>query len=63
MDTSRIKEHMKVVGSDGRHVGTVDCVKDEKVILAKARSDVAGEASRDSGRLGNQDSGERGAAQ
>ena len=36
MDPSRIKEHMKVVGSDGQHVGTIDCVKDEKIILTKS---------------------------
>jgi len=36
MDTSRIKEHMKVIGSDGQRVGTVDCVKDEKIILTKS---------------------------
>ena len=23
-----IKEHMEVLGSDGQHVGTVDCMKD-----------------------------------
>jgi hypothetical protein len=26
-DTSRIREHMEVVGSDGQHVGTVDGVE------------------------------------
>lgn len=41
MDTSRIQQHMKVVGSDGQHVGTVDCVKDEKIILTK--SDITSE--------------------
>ena len=35
-DASRIQKHMKVVGSDGQRVGTVDCVKDEKVILTKS---------------------------
>ncbi|MBI3704910.1 MAG: DUF2171 domain-containing protein [Rhizobiales bacterium] len=31
-----IKEHMEVLGSDGKHVGTVDCVKGEdKIVLTK----------------------------
>lgn len=34
-DMSEIREHMNVVGSDGRHVGTVDRVKGEKIILTK----------------------------
>ena len=39
MDTSRIKEHMEVVGSDGQHVGTVDCVKGDEIILTKKDSE------------------------
>ena len=40
MDTSKIKEHMEVLGSDGQHVGTVDHMEGgEKVRLTK--SDVA----------------------
>lgn len=35
-DISRIKEHMKVVSADLRRVGTVDCVKGEKIILTKS---------------------------
>jgi hypothetical protein len=35
MHTSQIKEHMEVVGSDGRHVGTVDGVQDDTIKLAK----------------------------
>lgn len=31
-DTSRIREHMEVVGSDGQHVGTVDHVIPDKEI-------------------------------
>ena len=32
-----IKEHMEVVGSDGKHVGTVDCMKDsDKIVLTKS---------------------------
>jgi hypothetical protein len=31
-----IKEHMEVLGSDGKHVGTVDCTKgDDKIVLTK----------------------------
>jgi hypothetical protein len=28
-----IKEHMEVLGSDGKHVGTVDCLKSENTIV------------------------------
>ena len=35
-DISRIKEHMKVMSSDNRHLGTVDCVKNDKIILTKS---------------------------
>jgi hypothetical protein len=32
-----IKEHMEVVGADGKHVGTVDCTKgDDKIVLTKS---------------------------
>jgi hypothetical protein len=32
-----IKEHMEVLGSDGQHVGTVDCLKDsDKIMLTKS---------------------------
>lgn len=34
-DTSQIKEHMEVVGSDGQHVGTVDGVENDTIKLAK----------------------------
>ena len=31
-----IKEHMEVLGADGKHVGTVDCTKDDdKIVLTK----------------------------
>ena len=31
-----IKEHMEVISSDGKHVGTVDCTKGEdKIVLTK----------------------------
>ncbi|MGS1017029.1 DUF2171 domain-containing protein [Allosphingosinicella humi] len=32
----RVDEHMEVVGSDGLHVGTVDCVKGDRIILTKS---------------------------
>jgi hypothetical protein len=35
-DLSRIKEHMKVISSDNQLVGTVDCIRDEKIILTKS---------------------------
>lgn len=36
VDTQQIKEHMEVCGSDGAHVGTVDCLKDtDKIMLTK----------------------------
>jgi len=34
-DTSTIREHMEVIGSDGRHVGRVDHVKGGEIELAK----------------------------
>ena len=35
-NAAQIKEHMRVVGSDGQHVGTVDGVKGDKIILTKS---------------------------
>ena len=37
-DTSKIREHMEVVGADGVHVGTVDKVDGERIKLTKADS-------------------------
>ena len=37
-DTSQIKEHMEVIGADGVHVGTVDCVKGTHIMLTKSDS-------------------------
>jgi hypothetical protein len=34
-----IREHMEVVGSDQEHVGTVDKVHDDRIILSKGDSD------------------------
>jgi hypothetical protein len=33
-----IKEHMEIIGADGVHVGTVDCVVDHRIKLTKKDS-------------------------
>lgn len=33
MDTTQIKEHMEIVGSDGEHVGIVDHLDGERIKL------------------------------
>lgn len=38
----RVREHQEVVGSDGKHVGTVDKVRDDNVILTKKDQDAGG---------------------
>ena len=40
MQTTEIREHMEVVGSDGKHVGRVDHVLGAEIELAKM--DIAG---------------------
>jgi hypothetical protein len=35
MQTSAIREHMEVIGSDGGHIGKVDHVLDDEIELAK----------------------------
>lgn len=35
INASDIREHMEVVGSDGGHVGRVDCMKGDDIELAK----------------------------
>ena len=35
----QIREHMSVVGSDEEHVGTVDCVRGDRIILTKGDSE------------------------
>lgn len=40
MDATQIREHMEVVGSDGKHVGRVDHVLGTEIELAKM--DLAG---------------------
>ncbi|MER8571448.1 DUF2171 domain-containing protein [Mesorhizobium sp. M1338] len=37
-DTSKIREHMEVVGADGVHIGTVDKVDGQRIKLTKADS-------------------------
>ena len=37
-DTSNIREHMKVIGADGVHVGTVDHVDGNRIKLTKRDS-------------------------
>lgn len=39
---NRVNEHMEVLGSDGEHVGTVDKVRGDRIILAKNDSDAGG---------------------
>jgi hypothetical protein len=38
----RVTEHMEVVGSDGQHVGTVDKVHGDRIILTKSDADAGG---------------------
>ena len=38
----RVTEHMDVVGSDGEHIGTVDKVRGDRVILTKSDPDAGG---------------------
>ncbi len=39
---SRVKEHMEVLGSDGQHVGTVDKVRGDRILLTKNDKDAGG---------------------
>ena len=39
---STVKEHAEVVGSDGEHVGTVDKVRDDRILLTKNDADAGG---------------------
>ena len=38
MDSSKIREHMQVIGADGVNVGTVDRVEGNRIKLTKASS-------------------------
>ena len=56
-DANAIREHMEVIGADGVHVGTVDCVKGDRIVLSKSDStaqmdqgeDVGGDVGRVAG--------------
>ena len=38
----RVREHMAVVGSDGAHVGTVDCTRGDDIVLTKSDENAGG---------------------
>ena len=38
----KVTEHMEVVGSDGSHVGTVDCTSGDRIVLTKSDTNSAG---------------------
>lgn len=38
----RVTEHMEVIGSDGAHIGTVDKVRGDRIILTKSDPDAGG---------------------
>ncbi len=40
---TKVKEHQEVVGSDGAHVGTVDKVKGDRILLTKNDKDAGGQ--------------------
>ncbi|KMO29989.1 hypothetical protein VQ02_28670 [Methylobacterium variabile] len=42
VDTSSIKEHMPVVGSDGGHVGTIDHLDGQRIKLTKTDPEAGG---------------------
>lgn len=39
---NRVEEHMEVLGSDGSHVGTVDKVRGDRIVLTKSDQDAGG---------------------
>lgn len=39
---AQVREHMDVVGSDGNHIGTVDKLRDDRIILTKNDPDAGG---------------------
>jgi len=39
---SKVTEHMDVVGSDGQHIGTVDKVRGDRIVLTKNDADAGG---------------------
>lgn len=38
----KVTEHMEVLGSDGEHIGTVDCVKGDRIMLTKNDENAGG---------------------
>ncbi len=42
MDTSQIKDHMEVIGSDGEHVGIVDHLDGDRIKLTRHDSQADG---------------------
>lgn len=46
-DLSHVKEHMKIVGADGAHVGTVDRIEGDRIKLTKKDSGAQVEGSGD----------------
>ena len=53
MNAQMIKEHMEVLGSDGAHVGTVDCMKGaDKIVLTMLRSNIESKAKAAEGTFG-----------
>jgi hypothetical protein len=38
----RVTEHQEVIGSDGAHIGTVDCVRGDRITLTKSDADARG---------------------
>ena len=41
-DVEKIREHMEVRGGDGGHVGMVDCLRGEHIVLAKSDANAGG---------------------
>ena len=41
-DVEKIREHMDVLGSDGGHVGTVDCLRGGHIVLTRSDPDAGG---------------------
>jgi hypothetical protein len=41
-DVEKIREHMEVLGADGGHVGTVDCLRGGHIVLTKCDPDAGG---------------------
>ena len=54
----KVTEHMEVVGSDGDHVGTVDKVRGDRIILTKSDPNAGGHAPLDAVRLGRERRGQ-----